>query len=114
MTIDRSNTERDEPDAGEVYWTDLRLIRESKGVPIRSVHERTRIPIEVLDGFERAGLSRRRTFNVVYRRSLAAAYAEAIGIDPDDVLRSLEETDMGRYKGRLAQRYLNGNSSRSN
>lgn len=96
---------RDSP-AGKSYWLDLRLIRESKGIKINTVHERTRVPVEILSSFERRGFADRKRFNRVYRRSMAAAYARAIEIEPDDVLRSIEETEIGRYKGRLAHEYL--------
>lgn len=82
------------------------MIREAKGIEIDTVHERTRVPVEILSKFERRGFPDRKRFNSVYRRSLVAAYARAIDINPDDVLRSAEETEIGRYRGRLAREYL--------
>ncbi len=91
---------------GKSYWFDLRLIREAKGIGIDTVHEHTRVPVEILSNFEHRGFPDRKRFNSVYRRSMVAAYARAIDIDPDDVLRSAEETEIGRYRGRLACNYL--------
>lgn len=64
------------------------------------------MPVEILSNFEHRGFSDRKRFNSVYRRSMVAAYARAIDIDPDDALRSAEETEIGRYRGRLASNYL--------
>lgn len=106
MRFDRLNNEGGGSGIGELYWIDLRFIRESKGIAIDTVHEKTRVPMEILSSFEREGLAGRSRMNRVYRRSLVAAYARAIDIDPDDVLRSVEETELGRYRGRLAGKYL--------
>jgi len=92
--------------AGTSYWGDLRLIRESKKVTLDEVHAEMKIPISVLRDFERDGLYFHEHFNGVYRLSLVAAFAEAVGVDPVLARESYSASDRGLYDGLLAARYL--------
>jgi len=92
--------------AGKSYWGDLRLIRESRKITLDEVYLETKVPILVLRDFELDGLNFHEHFNDVYRLSLVAAFARAIGVDPVLARESCSATERGLYDGRLAIRYL--------
>ena len=101
-----TRSERRSNRAGNAYWTDFRLIRESRKITLEEVHAETRIPIGVLRDFESDGLKSHEQLNNVYRRSLISAYASAVGVDSDLARRSISSSADGAYDGTLARTYL--------
>jgi transcriptional regulator with XRE-family HTH domain len=65
--------------------TRLRLERERRQIALADVAARTKILGALLEGLERDDVSRWPTG--LYRRSFIRAYAQAIGLDPEPVLR---------------------------
>ncbi len=63
----------------------LRIERERRKIPLTSVADKTKISIVLLEGLERDDLSRWPTG--IFRRSFLRAYAEAIGLDREPLLR---------------------------
>lgn len=83
------------------FVTDLRALRESRGVSLQRIQSDTRIPLDVLRQFEDDGLDGNRTFNRVYLRSLVRTYSQSIGVPVDTVMRSLDAAFEQRYTGPL-------------
>ena len=58
-------------------------------LPLRSIAEGTKISVSLLEGLERDDVSR--WPSGIFRKSFVRAYAEAIGLDPDPVVREFVE-----------------------
>ncbi len=67
----------------------LRHERERRRIPLRSIAERTKISVGLLEGLERDDVSR--WPSGIFRKSFVRAYASAIGLDGDAVLREFVE-----------------------
>jgi transcriptional regulator with XRE-family HTH domain len=63
----------------------LRSQREERHVTLAAIAEQTKIKLSMLEGLERDDLSHWPTG--IFRRSYVRAYAQAIGLEPDAVLR---------------------------
>ena len=63
----------------------LRLQRERQQVPLTTIADQTKIKIALLEGLERDDVSHWPTG--IFRRSYVRAYAQAIGLEPDPVVR---------------------------
>ena len=88
------------------FSSDLRRIRESRGLTLEGLHEETKIPLSVLEDFEETGLFDNPMFNRVYLRSLVRTYASYVGIPKKAMLEALDEALLESYKGDLARFYL--------
>lgn len=71
------------------FGTRLRLQRERQQVALDDIAERTKIKRSLLEGLERDDLSY--WPGGIYRRSYVRAYAQAIGLTPDTVVREFLE-----------------------
>lgn len=91
---------------GRRLETDLQLIREVRGISIDEVYRTSRIPLEMLNHFERHGLENHPLFNEVYTRAFVRTYAQAIGVPLQEAMNALEAQRRGQYRGELAMRYL--------
>src|SRR5215468_10903922 len=67
----------------------LRQERERRQISLTSIAENTKISRSLLEALERDDVSRWPTG--IFRRSFVRSYAEAIGLDPDDVVREFLE-----------------------
>jgi transcriptional regulator with XRE-family HTH domain len=67
----------------------LRRERERRGVTLTDIAEQTKLSVPLLQGLEADDLSR--WPGGIFRRAFARSYATAIGVDPDLVVRRLEE-----------------------
>src|SRR5688500_2607777 len=67
----------------------LRSQRERRQVPLTLIAERTKIKVSLLEGLERDDVSG--WPRGIFRRSFIRAYAEAIGLPADDVVREFRE-----------------------
>jgi hypothetical protein len=63
----------------------LRLERERRKIPLVSITKNTKISVPLLEGLERDDLSR--WPSGIFRRSFFRAYAEALGLDAEPLLR---------------------------
>jgi hypothetical protein len=70
------------------FGTKLRLQREEQQIPLAAIAEQTKIKLSLLEGLERDDVSRWPTG--IFRRSYFRAYASAIGLEPDRVLRQFQ------------------------
>ena len=67
----------------------LRYERERRQIELKSIAEGTKIGISLLEGLERDDVSR--WPSGIFRKSFVRAYAEAIGMDADRVVREFVE-----------------------
>jgi transcriptional regulator with XRE-family HTH domain len=67
----------------------LRLERERRRITLASIAANTKIGLPLLQGLERGNVSR--WPSGIFRRSFIRAYAEAIGLEPDDIAREFLE-----------------------
>jgi transcriptional regulator with XRE-family HTH domain len=67
----------------------LRRERERRGVSLSEISEQTKLSVPMLQGLEADDLSR--WPGGIFRRAFARSYASAIGVDPDLVVRRIEE-----------------------
>jgi len=67
----------------------LRQQRERQQIALTSIAEQTKISLALLEGLERDDLSRWPTG--IFRRAFVRAYAHAIGLEPDSVVREFLE-----------------------
>lgn len=70
---------------------------------LESLHEATKVPLELLREFEETGLFNHPMFNRVYLRSLIRAYADTVGISPGEALAALDLALAGTYQHELIQ-----------
>jgi len=67
----------------------LRQERERRHISLTSIAENTKISRSLLEALERDDVSRWPTG--IFRRSFVRSYAQAIGLDPDEVAREFAE-----------------------
>ena len=67
----------------------LRHERERRHIDLKSIAESTKISIPLLEGLERGDVSR--WPSGIFRKSFIRSYAEAIGLDPEPVVREFIE-----------------------
>jgi transcriptional regulator with XRE-family HTH domain len=72
-----------------IFGQRLRQERERRRITLASIAANTKISVHLLEGLERGELSR--WPSGIFRRSFIRAYAEAIGLDGDDVTREFLE-----------------------
>jgi transcriptional regulator with XRE-family HTH domain len=79
----------DSPLADTAFGERLRLERERRRITLDSIAANTKIGLPLLQGLERGNVSR--WPSGIFRRSFIRAYAEAIGLVPDEVAREFLE-----------------------
>ena len=88
------------------FSSDLRRIREERDLTLEALHDETKIPLDVLQDFEEAGLFDNPMFNRVYLRMIVRTYALFVEIPSKVALEALDEALLDSYKGRLAMEFL--------
>src|SRR5262245_54568220 len=83
----------------------LRAERERRGLVLKTISDSTKVSIPLLEGLEADDISR--WPGGIFRRAFVRSYAEAVGLDPDDVHRRFEQ----QYKP--ASDILGGDASSS-
>src|SRR5262245_15191811 len=73
----------------ESFGARLRHQREKKGVSLRTIANQTKIKLSLLEGLERDDI--RYWPAGIFRRAFVRDYAQAIGLDPDAVVREFVE-----------------------
>lgn len=94
------------PQHGSVFADDLRAIREARSVSLEEIHDQSKIPMDLLEGFERDALFSHSSYNLVYLRSLMRTYVEPLELDEAVALGALEAAWEGQYNRELAVEYL--------
>jgi hypothetical protein len=67
----------------------LRAERERRELTLRTISESTKVSIPLLEGLESDDISR--WPGGIFRRAFVRSYAEAVGLDPDEVHRRFEQ-----------------------
>jgi transcriptional regulator with XRE-family HTH domain len=80
---------RDPESTDAMFGARLRMERERRRITLASIAANTKIGLYLLEGLERGHVTR--WPSGIFRRSFIRAYAEAIGLDPDDVAREFLE-----------------------
>lgn len=91
---------------GVRFASDLKQIREKRGLSLDNVLDELKVPRGLLEHFERTALLDHEMFNRVYLRSFVRSYAQVVGLPVEEALAALEEVFEGRYLDRLAEKYL--------
>jgi cytoskeletal protein RodZ len=73
----------------ETFGGRLRYERERRQINLRSIAETTKIGVPLLEGLERGDVSR--WPSGIFRKSFIRSYAEAIGLDPEPVVREFAD-----------------------
>ncbi len=66
----------------------LRAERERRDLLLKTISESTKVSLPLLEGLESDDISR--WPGGIFRRAFVRSYAEAVGLDPDDVFRRFE------------------------
>jgi transcriptional regulator with XRE-family HTH domain len=66
----------------------LRAERERRDLTLKAISENTKVSLPLLEGLESDDISR--WPGGIFRRAFVRSYAEAVGLDPDDVFRRFE------------------------
>jgi transcriptional regulator with XRE-family HTH domain len=77
------------PPAETAFGERLRMERERRRITLDSIAANTKIGLPLLQGLERGNVSR--WPSGIFRRSFIRAYAEAIGLEPDEIAREFLE-----------------------
>ncbi len=83
------------------FTRDVRRWREESGLSLQAISRRTMVHVDTLAGFERTGHYNNPTFNIVYLRLLASAYAECVGLDVGAMRRAMDQAYDDTYDGAL-------------
>jgi transcriptional regulator with XRE-family HTH domain len=67
----------------------LRAERERRELTLKTISENTKVSLPLLEGLESDDISR--WPGGIFRRAFVRSYAEAVGLDPDDVFRRFEQ-----------------------
>jgi transcriptional regulator with XRE-family HTH domain len=73
----------------ETFGARLRRQREEQNIPLATIAEQTKIKVSLLEALERDDVSR--WPSGIFRRAYVRAYAHAIGLSPDEVVREFAE-----------------------
>jgi hypothetical protein len=84
---------------------DLATIREHLNLDIEDLHHKTRIPLETLKRIEDDSLLSDPNENIIYVRSFIRTYTKALKIDPELVIKALDQSEVGNYNGLLLEAY---------
>ena len=71
------------------FGSRLRYERERRQIALKSIAESTKIGVPLLEGLERDDVSR--WPSGIFRKSFIRSYAEAIGLDPEPIVREFVE-----------------------
>src|ERR1700752_3117448 len=71
------------------FGSRLRHERERRQIALKSIAESTKIGMSLLEGLERDDVSR--WPSGIFRKSFVKSYAEAIGLEPDAIVREFVE-----------------------
>jgi transcriptional regulator with XRE-family HTH domain len=71
------------------FGSQLRYERERRQIALKSIAEGTKIGMPLLEGLERDDVSR--WPSGIFRKSFVRSYAEAIGLDPEPIVREFVE-----------------------
>ena len=85
----RRRPEPGTPATDEMFGARLRMERERRRITLSSIAANTKIGLHLLEGLELGRVSR--WPSGIFRRSFIRAYAEAIGLDPDEIAREFLE-----------------------
>jgi transcriptional regulator with XRE-family HTH domain len=77
------------PPSDTAFGDRLRMERERRRITLDSIAANTKIGLALLQGLERGNVSR--WPSGIFRRSFIRAYAEAIGLEPDEIAREFLE-----------------------
>ncbi|WP_412067576.1 helix-turn-helix domain-containing protein [Rubrivirga sp. IMCC43871] len=83
------------------FESDLRAVREAKGLSLGDIQQQTRIPVDVLRRFETGDLVGDPTYNEVYLQAFLKSYAKAVGVSPSAVTAAYGAVKSGSYRGEL-------------
>lgn len=83
------------------FVNDLKTLREQKGLGLEDLHEKTRIPVDVLKRFESGNLLSDPTYSDVYIRAFLKSYAGALDKSPRRILVAYDAHKTGNYVGGL-------------
>jgi transcriptional regulator with XRE-family HTH domain len=67
----------------------LRRERERQGLTLRTISEKTKVSVGLLEGLEADDISR--WPGGIFRRAFVRSYAQCVGLDADDVVRRFEQ-----------------------
>lgn len=67
----------------------LRRERERRGLTLKTISEKTKVSVALLEGLETDDISR--WPGGIFRRAFVRSYAECVGLDSDDVVRRFEQ-----------------------
>ncbi len=67
----------------------LRAERERRGLALRAISDSTKVSVPLLEGLESDDISR--WPGGIFRRAFVRSYAEAVGLDPDEIYRRFEQ-----------------------
>ena len=67
----------------------LRRERERQGLSLRTISEKTKVSVGLLEGLEADDISR--WPGGIFRRAFVRSYAQCVGLDADDVVRRFEQ-----------------------
>ena len=84
---------------------DLATIREHLNLDLEDLHHKTRIPLETLKRIEDDSLLSDPNENIIYVRSFIRTYTKALKIDPELVVKALDQSEVGNYNGLLLEAY---------
>ena len=73
------------PASDVMFGARLRMERERRRITLASIAANTKIGLHLLEGLERGQVAR--WPSGIFRRSFIRAYAEAVGLDPDEITR---------------------------
>lgn len=73
------------PPSDVTFGARLRMERERRRITLASIAANTKIGLHLLEGLERGQVTR--WPSGIFRRSFIRAYAEAVGLDPDEIAR---------------------------
>lgn len=86
----------------KAFVADIRALRQASGVSLSALSEETKILRHTLEEFETSGNLYNPLFGRLYLRSLAGAYASAIGLDMARMHAALDQALADTYDGELS------------
>lgn len=85
---------------------ELCALRKERKLSIQDIYEKTRIDIQTIEAVEDGSIFEHHEKGKPYLRSFIRTYAKALGIADDDIVKALDDQEIGSYDGLISKKYL--------
>lgn len=92
---------------------ELCALRKERKLSIQDIYEKTRIDVHTIEAIEDGSIFQQHEKGTPYLRSFIRTYAKAVNVADEDIVKALDDEEIGEYDGLISKKYLNSPVSSS-